>query len=147
MATKTDIIALVKIQMASSVVLTDDGFGAAVDSAATELGWTLPEEDPTRLLWIVKRSVRYACYILWVASAQKFKYKQVNLQQRFEHYKLLIENMDTEYETALANNTKLFANVETYKMFGTAVGAGFNYDFMGRDITYEDLTRYIDVGV
>lgn len=147
MADSSAIVSLVKIQLSTSAsVITEDGLAAAVDSAVSELGWALPTTDSTRILWITKRALRHACFILWVASAQKFKYKQVNLQHRFEHYEKLIANMDTEFEKALSSNTNLFTGVESYKMFGTAVGAGFRYDAIGRDITYEDLLNFINVG-
>lgn len=147
MASSADIVALVQIQMATTTLLTSDGFTAAVNSAVSELGWTLPETNSTRIWWITKRAVRYACYILWVASAQNFKYKQVNLQHRFDHYDKLIKQMDNEFAEALTSQPALFASVDTYKMFGTLVGPGFVYDSMGQDITYTDLENYINTGL
>jgi hypothetical protein len=142
-----DVVELVTIQMSTTATaLSTEGLESAVGIAMIELGWSFPVTDGMKCLWITKRSVRHASFILWVASAQKFKYKQVNLQQRFEHYEKLIKNMDAEFDLAISSNTNVFANVESYKMFGTAVGAGFSYDFLGRDITYEDLTRYINSG-
>jgi hypothetical protein len=142
-----DVVDLITIQMSTTAsALSPEGLESAVESAMSELGWSFPVTDNNKCWWVAKRAIRHACFILWVASAQKFKYKQVNLQQRFEHYEKLLKVMDTEFTTALATDTNIFANVESYKMFGTAVGAGFRYDFIGRDITYEDLTRYINLG-
>lgn len=146
MASTADIVALVQIQMATTTLLTSDGFTAAVNSAASELGWSLPQTDSTRIMWLTKRGVRHACFILWVASAQKFKYKQVNLQHRFDHYKLLIDSMDKEFEAALQSSLSIFASVDTYKQFGTALNAGFVYNYIGEDLTYENLTNYIYTG-
>jgi hypothetical protein len=108
------------------------------------LGWSLPQTDPTRIFWLTKRALRHACYILWVASAQKFKYKQVNLQHRFDHYSKLIESMDKELSDAIGSSPSLFSSIDSYKQFGTALNAGFVYDQMGQDITYTDLINYIN---
>src|SRR5512137_2385939 len=140
MADLTDLIVAVEVMLGtSSSVLSSEGYESAVNSALSELGWSLPNEDPIRIWWITKRAVRYACFILWVASAQKFKYKQINLQQRFEHYQELIKVMDAEFDDAMAFDPGLFSDVESYKLFGTAINAGFRYDYIGRDITYDDL--------
>lgn len=142
-----DVVVLLTNHMSTTAsALTYEGQVAAVDTAMSELNWSFPISDSTKILWIVKRSLRHACFILWVASAQKFKYKQVNLQQRFDHYKELIENMDKEYDSALLSNSAAFLNVETYRMFGTSIGAGFVYDGIGRDLTYSDLVNYINTG-
>ena len=147
MASNADIVALVQIQLSSSAsLLTSDGLTAAADSAATELGWSYPQTDPTRIYWLTKRATRHACYILYVASAQSFKYKQVNLQHRFDHYDKLIKTMDSEWEIALSSQPTIFSSVDSYKQFGTALNAGFVYDGLGQDITYDDLVNYINTG-
>ena len=147
MAELRDIVVAVEVLLStSSTILASEGYESAVNSALSELGWSLPNTNPTQIQWITKRSLRHACFILWVASAQKFKYKLINLQQRFDHYKILVESMDKEYETALAEQTDIFAGVDSYKLFGTAINVGFRYDYIGRDITYEDLERYINIG-
>lgn len=146
MASAADIIVLVKVQLStSSTLVTDDGYNSAVNSALSELGWILPSSDANQIVWITKRSLRHCMFLLWVASAQKFKYKQVNLQQRFEHYDRLLKAMDVEYAAALEANALLFTGVAAYKQFGTAVGAGFSYDGIGRDTTY-DVSRYVNSG-
>ena len=141
------VIALDVLLSASSDLLTSDGKESAVNSALTELGWVLPQTDTAKIWWVTKRAWRHASYILWFASAQKFKYKQVNLQQRFDHYEKVIASMDTEFEEALRTSANIFAGVDVTKMFGTVIGAGFIYDCVGKDITYDDLLRFINVGV
>lgn len=146
-SSSSDIIELVTTQMSTTAsILSNDGMEAAVDTALQELGWVYPITDPSKCLWTVKRAIRHCCFILWVASAQKFKYKQVNLQQRFDHYEKLIKFMDSEYEIAVSEDISTFANVDAYQLFGTAVGPGFRYDVLGKDITYTDLTRFINTG-
>ena len=145
LSTVEDAIYLLTIQMSTAATaLTNEGMESAVDTATKELGFSIPLNDPSKEMWLIKRAVRHACYILWVASAQKFKYKQVNLNQRFEHYEKLLKQMDTEYEKALAEDSSVFSSVESYKQFGTAVNAGFRYDGLGNDITYSDLELYIN---
>jgi len=144
MADQTDIITLVQAQMSSSVsLITDVGYDSAVNSALSELGWILPENDPTRIWWITKRSLRHATFILYFAAGQNFKYKQINLDQRFDHYGLLIKMMDQEYVEALRTQAALFAGVPIHKQFGTRIRAGFKYDSVGGDLTYNDVRRYI----
>ena len=146
MASADDIIDLVKIQLStSSELITDDGYESAVATAVAELGWSLPNSDTVQSMWISKRSLRHCIFILWVASAQKFKYKQVNLQQRFEHYDRLLSVMDKEYTDAAEGDASLFSDVESYKQFGTAVGPGFSYDAIGRDTTY-DVSSFLNTG-
>jgi hypothetical protein len=145
-ATTDDIIALVKTQLSTSAdIISAEGYLSVVDTAASELSWPVPTTDPNRIVWLTKRALRHALFILWVAAAQKFKYKQVNLQQRFEHYGVLIKALDKEYEDALQNQVNIFANVASYKQFGTVVGAGFSYDAVGRDTTY-DVSALLNAG-
>jgi hypothetical protein len=147
MATMDDIIDLVKVQLSSSAeIVSSDGYELAAAQASSELGWNFPVTDPTRIMWLVKRTTRHACNILKIASAQKFKYKQVSLNQRFEHYVILLADMDSEFETALSQLPAVFAGVETHKMFGTALNAGYTYNYLGEDTTYEDdISKLINI--
>lgn len=142
-----DVVDALTIQLSTTATaLTSDGLESAVTTAMTELGWSFPVNDAMQCMWILSRAQRHACYILWVASAHKFKYKQVNLQNRFEHYEKLIKSMDSAYENALKTQSNIFSSVSSYSLFGTLVGAGFVYDSMGRDLTYSDLENYINTG-
>lgn len=144
MATSDDIITMVQVQLSSSATLiTDDGYLSAVSIAESELGWTLPISDGVQVQWMVKRVLRHVLNILWIASAQKFKYKTVNLNQRFEHYEKLITSLDKEYQKAISEDTSIFSSVESYKQFGTAINAGFVYDKVGNDLTYTDVSAFI----
>lgn len=146
MASQEDIILLVKTQMSSSASLvSEEGYESAVNSAVSELGFAITDGNPTRILWLVKRAVRHSLFILWVASAQKFKYKNINLQNRFEQYSKLIEFMDNEFSSALQSEPQVFASVDSYKIFGTIVRAGFCYDSVGRELSEEEVKRYIQV--
>jgi hypothetical protein len=143
-----DLTDLLKIQLSSlSTLITEDGYEFVCDQAIQELGWPFPLTVPARIFWTMKRATRHATYILLIASANKFKYKLVNLQHRFEHFKALIEMMDQEFADALNTDPTLFIDINldpnAYKIFGTKIDAGFAYDFAGNDITY-NMDRYIN---
>lgn len=132
-----DLTDYLKIQLSSlSSLITADGYELVCDQAISELGWSYPLTIPTKVSWAIKRATRHAIYLLLLASAYKFKYKQINLQHRFDHFKSLIDEMDKEFTEALTTDTALFAGVDSYKMFGTKIDAGFAYDSIGNDVTY-----------
>ncbi len=142
----SDIVDVVRVLMNNNASLvTDEGMEFAAEQAMAELGFAYPVTDAVKVMWVGKRALRHTCYILLIAAAQKFKYKQVNLQQRFDHYKILVDTMDKEYEKALSSDLSVFLNVEAYKMFGSTVSAGFVYDKIGNDLTYEQLSRFLNV--
>ncbi|MFA5394426.1 MAG: hypothetical protein WC346_00220 [Methanogenium sp.] len=139
-----DLTDILKIQLSSlAALITEDGYELVCNQAEQELGWSYPITDPTRLFWVVKRATRHALNLLKIASANKFKYKQVNLQNRFEHFQKLIEDMDKEFEEAMSSDIGLFAGIDSYKMFGTKIDAGFAYTRMGKDVTYNS-DRYVN---
>jgi hypothetical protein len=139
-----DLADILKFQLSSlATLITEDGYELACNLAEQELGWSYPVSNSVQLFWMIKRGTRHALNILRIASANKFKYKSVNLQNRFEHFQKLIEDMDKEFEEAMNADVALFAGVDTYKMFGTKIGAGFSYGVDGTDCTY-DLDKYVD---
>lgn len=135
---------VVQIQLSSlSSLVSAEGYILACDQASQELGWSYPVTSPTKVYWMIQRATRHALNILRIAFANKFKYKLVNLQQRFEHFQKMIEVMDLEFEDAMAADVALFANVESFKLFGTKIDAGFAYGTDGTDLTY-DVERYVN---
>jgi hypothetical protein len=133
----------VVIQLSSlNTLISADGYEFAGNKAISELGWSYPVTDPTKALWLINRASRHCVDILRIASANKFKYKLVNLQNRFEHFQKLIETMDKEFEDAMAENPTAFGGVDLYKLFGTKIDAGFLYDIDGADLTY-DVRNYV----
>ena len=125
--------------------LSDDQTARAVNSALAELGWTLPSLD-AQDYWLTKRAARHAIYILLIMSAPKFKYNNINLNQRFDHYKLLVELMDTEFGRAMKDNLILFNSVTPGQLFGEVIPAGFVYGDWGRDLTYGADPYFPSVG-
>lgn len=146
-ASADDLTDALKIQLSSlSTLITEDGYELVCDQASQELGWSYPLTTSIKVLWMIKRATRHALYILMVAAAYKFKYKQVSLNQRFEHFNKLIEDMDKEFEEAVASDVTLFCGsggltglltLGPAAMFGTKLDAGFSYSKYGKDITYD----------
>ena len=138
---------LLKIQLSNlSTLITTEGYEFLCDQTLQELGWSYPLTTPAKIFWTMKRATRHATYVLLIASANKFKYKLVNLQNRFEHFKVLIDMMDKEFALTMSSEPSLFitssADPNAYKIFGTKIDAGFAYDETGKDITY-DIDRFI----
>lgn len=129
----------------SAILLSDEGSPAestrlnfAANTAVRELRMTLPVSDNKKIYWLVERGKRHALDFLRIASAHKFKYKQISLNHRFEHYNKLIEMMDKAFKEAKKDDPAL-ADVDA---FGDGTGGmgiylsnGFVYDQFGNDIT------------
>lgn len=116
----------------------------AIDDALRETGWVLPAETNFKIYWIKQRARRHLFFMLLSESAHKFKYKQINLQQRFGHYSKLIEKMDEDFAAIQESNPAEFSGVDAFKAFGTVAGAGFSYEpLTGRDITYDEDQQVI----
>ena len=138
LADAEDLTDVIKIQLSSlSTLLTADGYSLVCDQVVQELDWSFPMTSPAKVLWAVKRGTRHAIELLRIASANKFRYKQVSLNQRFEHFQKMIEEFDKEFEAALLSDIGLFAGVSSFAMFGTKIGAGFSYGADGTDKTYD----------
>ena len=90
--------------------LTEEAYENAATSALMELGWSLPVSHPLKAYWALERAVRHSIFILSVEAARKFRYKQIHLNHRFEHYNKLIEAMDLAFEKAKEANPELFAD-------------------------------------
>jgi len=111
----------------------------AVDDASRETGWSYPVTGDFKIYWAKQRAKRHLYEYLLTESAHKFKYEQINLQHRFEHYSKLIKRMDEDFARIQDARPDQFADVDTFQLFGTKVDAGFAYaNQTGQDITYVD---------
>ena len=134
-----ELIALAKLEMGGSQDLLDDSqWDRVAEKAKQELGWSLPLSDSFKEFWLVERSRRHALVILMTEAAHKFKYKQLNLQQRHANYLATVKYLDEEFRKALEENPFSFSSAKPESFFGTYVGAGFSSDALGRDTTYTD---------
>jgi hypothetical protein len=125
-------------------ILTADDYSNATDDALRETAWSLPVTVDFKIYWLKQRAKRHLFFYLMSESAHKFKVKQLALNQRFDHYKELIVQMDKDFLAIIESRPEMFTEllaggVDTYKMFGQVAGPGFEYDAVGNDITdYDD---------
>lgn len=138
--TSAEIIILVTAEMKglSSYLVAND-YSNACSDAERDTGWSLPITDGFKILWFKERVKRYLFFYLLTESAHKFKFKQINLQHRFEHYRDIVKYMDEKFLAIMEERPDQFAGVEPYKMFGHKVDAGFAYNPQtGDELTYKD---------
>jgi len=114
----------------------------AVQDASRETGWTFPitgtDTIKTFLMeyWVKSRAKRHLFFYLMSESAHKFKYDVISLNQRVEHYKAILDQMDKQLTSFVEENPELFiANAADW--FCTKIDAGFAYTTVGEDITYD----------
>lgn len=107
-----------------------------INQALDELGFSIPLTESKKCYWLVERVKRHALYATVVIQAERFQYKQIRLQHKFEHYFKLIEKADEKFATALDEDPALFtgSNIADAFFYNPA---GFVYDAIGRDLTYE----------
>jgi hypothetical protein len=119
-----------------SSVLTIEDYQNACDDAVRETGWALSSTNSNIIYWLKQRAKRHLFFYLMSESAHKFKVKQYSLNQRFDHYRDTIEYMDKLWAEFLATNELILE--DSVGLFGTKINAGFQYDSLGRDTTYDD---------
>ncbi len=127
-------------------IVDTDELEFAADTAIRELSIELPfDGTPSRLeYWCIERGKRHALDIVRINSAYKFKYKQINLQQRFEQIDKMIARIDDLFEKALQTDTALvdvmpstFDLIGPQAIGGDYIPSGFIYDSFGNDVTKE----------
>lgn len=119
--------------------LVDADYSNAIDQAERDTGWSMPQTAAFNLKWMIERSKRHLFFFLLSEAASKFRFKEIHLQQRFEHYRELIDKMDKDFEKAQDEYAFEFAGVSAYQQFGHKVDSGFSYEPQtGRDYTFDD---------
>lgn len=114
--------------------LEDHHIEFAANQALDELCFSLPITNSTRSYWTIQRGKRHALDLLRTAAAFRFKYKQISLNQRFEHLDKIIEKMDTDFQKAMDNDPNLM-DLDIDEMFGTYLGNGILTDQFGNDVS------------
>lgn len=138
--TQTQLITRLKQEVKGlTSYLVDDDYTNASTDAINEFASSYPVSDQEMQVWVKRRAKRHLFFYLMSEAAHKFKFEQINLQQRFEHYRDLIKSEDAAFLAFMEERPDLFAGVETFKMFTTKVDAGFSYDSIGHDTTYDDI--------
>jgi len=118
----------------------EDDYINAANDAIRETGWSFPLTSGFKELWAKQRAKRHMFFYLLSESAHKFKYEQINLQHRFDHYNILIANMDKAFKNVMEERPEEFLEslgiTDTVALMGTKVDAGFSYSPAGEDTTY-----------
>lgn len=111
----------------------------ACQDASRETGFSFALSSDFQIHWVKERAKRHIFFYLLSESAHKFKYEQINLQHRFEHYRKIVRDMDWRYDKAKEEFYLEFSEASTVNAFGTKIDAGFQYDpLTGQETTYDD---------
>jgi hypothetical protein len=118
----------IELSLGSSTrLLSEEAKEFAAQQAMSELNFSYPVTKPFEQLWAIERGKRHAIDILRVEAAHRFKYKQLSLNHRFNHYNELLRVMDEKFEEALP---ELAGGMRTFY-----IESGFVYDIYGNDVT------------
>lgn len=119
-----------------------DNMADAVAEARRETGFTLPNSSDEQTRWLKQRTTRHLIYMLWLENSVKFKVKTISLDQKFDHLHKVLAKMDKDWENA-KDDPLMGVIVEAYQQFGHRIGAGFAYDEVGNDVTYDNDNQVI----
>jgi hypothetical protein len=143
-ANTSELLAKVQPLMGTSWELVSlEGRNQAAEQALSELGWSLPTTSEKQGYWSIERTRRHMLYILLVEQAMRFRYKQIHLQQRFDNHFKMIAKMDEAFAKEVENDVgglfpAGFGDMSVFAEYGFFYNpAGFVYDQLGRDLTYD----------
>lgn len=128
----TDRVSIELGSLASKVSV--DAFESASNKVIDEVQWNYPITDSFKTFWFLERGKRHLIQIFMIESAHKFKYKQIHLNQRFDHYLLLIKKMDEDFLRAVEENPEAFPTSAGGTPFPDYIKNTFTYDFLGRSL-------------
>ena len=125
-------------------LVTLAGREQAAQQALDELGWGLPVTESRQGYWTIERTKRHILYILLIQHAERFRYKQIHLQQRFDNYLRLITQADELFAKAIEDDLgglfPIDMDLAQFAEYGfLQIPAGFVYNQLGRDLTYLGL--------
>ena len=144
MATREEFLVTLAIRMKGvSTLLAPDEYSLCVDDMLLETGWAFPITSSFQLYWAGQRSKRHCIMLLLTSQAPKFQVDKIRLDQRFDHYKKMVEQLDMEFKEAKEENPTEFSNAEIYMALGHYINAGFAYDSFGRDVTYDETNKVL----
>jgi len=145
---KDELIAtlVAEVKTLTSYLTNPDDYENAIADAQRETGWILPVTTDFRIFWFKNRAKRHLFFYLLSASAYKFKFENINLQQRFSQLKELVKMMDEEFIAIQDSNPTEFASVDSFRLFGSKIDAGFlNESQTGIDLTYDDDYNVVQI--
>jgi len=138
--TRTELILLVteELKGLSSQFVADD-YSNSVADAERDCGWTLPQSTDFKIKWLKERMKRHLFSYLLDQSLYKFKYKNINLRDRFQNLTKRVAGMDTAFEKAQEEFIYEFADVSAFNMFPNQIDSGFATESQtGKDLTYSE---------
>ena len=136
--TRDDFILGLKSKMKGlDAVLDQEDFENSTDDTLNETDWVFPMTSKFRLYWCSQRCRRHMFFYLLTQQARKFRVDQIHLEQRFDHYKALVDSMDMAFANAQRENPAEFENVQPFMALGAYVSSGFSNDAFGNDTTYD----------
>jgi len=116
----------------------------AIDASERDCGWSLPQSTNFKEKWLIERAKRHLFFFLMSESAAKFRFKNIHLQHRFDHYTKVIEMLDKSFAEAQNEFAFEFADVSAYAIAGTKMDAGFSYEPQtGRETTYDSNNQTV----
>ena len=119
-----------------------DDYDNAVNEAERETGFAAAD-TAFRIRWLKERAKRHLFFSMQTAAADDFKYKAFNLQHRFDHYIRMVRQMDKDFKEVQESYPHEFAQVNAVQALGTKIDAGFSYDSVGQETTYDDNQQVI----
>ena len=136
---KTEMTTLLQQELKGlSSSLADDDYINAISAAERDTGWSMPQTSDFKIKWLLERSKRHLFFYLLSESASKFRYKDIHLHTRFDHYRTLVSEMDKEFALAIEGDPYQFADVSAFAMMGSKIDAGFQYEPQtGRETTFD----------
>ena len=124
--------------------LEDVDYTNAISASERDTGWSLPQTAAFNIKWLMERAKRHLFFFLMSESASKFKFKNINLQNRFEHYRLIIKDMDERIKESQEEFAFEFAGVSATQIAGSVISAGFQTDpLTGEDTTYDSTNKVL----
>ena len=126
-----------EIKALSSNFVAND-YADAVDASERETGFVFPNTNSFQLKWLMNRTKRALFFSLLSENVESFKFKQINLQDKFKNLKQVVDSMDADFEKAQVEYMYEFAKVDAIQAFGHKIDAGFAYDEFGRDVTFDE---------
>jgi len=138
--TRDEMIVVVKQELRGLASQFEDvDYENACNSSEYDCGWLFPQSTAFKIKWLKERTKRHLLSYLMDASAYKFKYKNINLSERFANLFKRVESMDALFAIAQEENVSEFANADSFSLFPHQLNTGFAYEPQtGRDITYDD---------
>lgn len=142
--TESELIAQVKLTFGDiSSDISEDQYAAAVDAAERDVGETLPVTGASQIKWLTSRTERHVCNTFCLSNALKFRYKSAFLNQKFEHFKTLVDMYDKDWETNGVDDLAT-TGADDFELLGSQIDPGFQYDkTTGEDTTYTNLNKVI----